>query len=180
MKNESAVEFDTQSRVHIGLVVANRERSIAFYRELLGQEPVKLRPGYAKFEVTEPPLNLTLNEGPAKPARPGTVSHFGVQVKSSAEVKRMTERFREAGMKTNTEESVACCYAVQDKVWVSDPDGNAWEVFVVLDNEASEYAPNRREAGSGTACCDPADCNPAPGQSNQPCCAEAAAAEVTV
>ncbi len=88
MKNESAVEFDTQSRIHIGLVVANRERSIAFYRELLGQEPAKLRPGYAKFEVAEPPLNLTLNEGAAQPVCPGTASHFGVQVKSTAEVKR--------------------------------------------------------------------------------------------
>ena len=180
MKNESAVDFDTQRRVHIGLVVANRERSIAFYRKLFGQEPAKLRPGYAKFEVAEPPLNLTLNQGSTETVRPGTVSHFGVQVKSSAEVKRMTERFQQAGVKTSTEESVACCYAVQDKVWASDPDGNAWEVFVVLDNEASEYAPNRREAGSGTACCDPADCDPAPGQSDPTCCAEAAAGEVTV
>ena len=180
MKNESAVDFDTQRRVHIGLVVANRERSIAFCRELFGQEPAKLRPGYAKFEVAEPPLNLTLNEGPAQQARPGTISHFGVQVKSTAEVKRMTERFQQAGVKTSTEERVACCYAVQDKVWASDPDGNAWEVFVVLDNEASEYAPNRSEAGSGTACCDPADCDSAPGQSDPACCAEAAAAEVTV
>ena len=91
----------------------------------LAREPTKLRLGYAKFEVAQPPLNLTLNENSAMPLRPGTASHFGVQVKSTAEVKRMTERFQQAGMESSTEESVACCYAVQDKVWVSDPDGNA-------------------------------------------------------
>ena len=179
MKNESAVEFDTQSRVHIGLVVADRERSIGFYRELFGQEPTKLRLGYAKFEVAQPPLNLTLTENSAMPVRPGTASHFGVQVKSTAEVKRMTERFQQAGMKSSTEESVACCYAVQDKVWVSDPDGNAWEVFVVLDNEASQYAPKNGEARSD-GCCEPADCSPAPGQNDQTCCGGSTTAEVTV
>ena len=191
MKNQSAVQFDTQSRVYIGLAVANRERSVAFYRDLFRQEPTKLRPGYAKFEVAEPPLNLTLNEGSTKsgdstqkggstkPQRSGTVSHFGVQVKSSAEVKRMTQRFQQAGIQTSTEERVACCYAVQDKVWVSDPDGNAWEVFVVLDNEASEYASNTSEAGSETACCQPADCNPGPELSDYTCCAGATVAKVT-
>ena len=185
MKNESAVQFDTQSRVHIGLAVADRERSIAFYRDLFGQAPTKLRPGYAKFEVAEPPLNLTLNEcstkteGSTKPPHPGTVSHFGVQVKSGAEVKRMTERLQQAGMKTSREESVACCYAVQDKVWVSDPDGNAWEVFVVLDNESSDYAPGKSEADPETTCCEPADCNPAPGDSDYTCCAVTTAAEVS-
>ena len=82
MKNESAVQFETDSRIHMGLAVRNLERSVAFYRTLFGQGPTKTRPGYAKFEVAEPPVNLALNEvgGATGPNNP--VAHFGIQVKS--------------------------------------------------------------------------------------------------
>jgi catechol 2,3-dioxygenase-like lactoylglutathione lyase family enzyme len=86
VKNESAVQFETDSRIHMGLAVQNLERSVAFYRTLFGQQPTKTRPRYAKFEVAEPPVNLALNEvgGATGPNNP--VAHFGIQVKTSAAV----------------------------------------------------------------------------------------------
>ena len=116
MKHESAVEFETNSRIHMGLAVKNLERSVAFYRSLFGQEPTKTRPRYAKFEVAEPPVNLALNEvgGDTGPNNP--VAHFGIQVKSTEAVKTIAGRLKDAGLKTKTEENVTCCYAVQNKV----------------------------------------------------------------
>jgi catechol 2,3-dioxygenase-like lactoylglutathione lyase family enzyme len=140
MKGESAVQFQTQSRIHLGLAVRDLARSEAFYAALLGQGPTKTRPHYAKFEVAEPPVNLALNEvrGPTGTSHP--VAHFGIQVKSTEAVCRMADRLREAGLVTTVEDQVTCCYAVQNKVWATDPDGNKWEVYVVLDNEGPHYA----------------------------------------
>ena len=147
MKSESAVQFDTDSRVHIALAVNDLEKSVAFYRALLGQEPTKTRPGYAKFEVAEPPVNLALNAvgGTTGPNNP--VAHFGIQVKSTAAVEVAARRLREAGLATRDEKNVTCCYAVQDKVWATDPDGNKWEVYVVLDNDGAHHDSSR------SACC---------------------------
>lgn len=139
MPNQSAVDFATDTRIHVALESADIERSTAFYRTLLGQKPTKVKPGYAKFEVADPPVNLTLNAVSTGPARAAGVSHFGVQVKSTDAVEAMTKRFEDAGLLTKIEDDVTCCYAVQDKVWVNDPDGNAWEVFVVLDNSPAEH-----------------------------------------
>ncbi|MBI1354644.1 MAG: glyoxalase/bleomycin resistance/dioxygenase family protein [Acidobacteria bacterium] len=142
---QSAVEFAANTRVHIALDSKDVERSIAFYRILFAQEPTKVRPGYAKFEVADPALNLSLNASAT--ARPAA-SHFGVQVKSSEAVAEATERFRAAGLATEIEENVTCCYAVQDKVWVKDPDGNAWEIFVVLEADTAEHG----KAQEGQCC----------------------------
>src|SRR5215213_9677361 len=146
MKNESAVQFETDRRIHLGLAVKNLERSVAFYRTLFGQEPTKTRSGYAKFEVAEPPVNLALNEvgGATGPNNP--VAHFGIQVKSTAAVGEVAARLNEAGLETAAEENVTCCYAVQNKAWATDPDGNRWEVYVVLDNDAAHHQ-------SPSACC---------------------------
>lgn len=133
---QSAVEFATNTRIHVALAASDVERSIAFYTTLLGEPPTKVRPGYAKFEPAEPPVNLTLNQSDHTAGDKPGAAHFGVQVKTTEAVAEATKRFGLAGIKTETEEQVACCYAVQDKVWASDPDGNRWEVFVVLDNEA--------------------------------------------
>jgi catechol 2,3-dioxygenase-like lactoylglutathione lyase family enzyme len=154
MTSDSAVQFDTNSRIHVGLVARNLGRSVEFYRVLLGQEPTKTRPGYAKFEVGDPPLNLALNEtgGPTGPNNP--VSHFGIQVKSTGAVRKMTERLDAAGLGTRVEENTTCCYAVQNKVWASDPDGNKWEVFVVLDNEGASHG------SPSSDCCRPAESTP--------------------
>jgi catechol 2,3-dioxygenase-like lactoylglutathione lyase family enzyme len=153
MKNESAVQFETDSRIHTGLAVMDLERSVAFYRTLFGQGPTKTRPRYAKFEVAEPPVNLALNEvgGATGPNNP--VAHFGIQVKSTAAVEAVAARLNEAGLDTAAEENVTCCYAVQNKVWATDPDGNKWEVYVVLDNDATQHHSTR------TGCCaDKPDC----------------------
>lgn len=147
MQSESAVQFATESRIHIALAVADLEQSVAFYRVLFGQGPTKARPGYAKFEVAEPPVNLALNAvgGTTGPNHP--VAHFGIQVKSSAAVAAVARRLREAGLATRDEENVTCCFAVQNKVWATDPDGNKWEVYVVLDNDGAHHH------SSQSACC---------------------------
>jgi catechol 2,3-dioxygenase-like lactoylglutathione lyase family enzyme len=148
MNRQSAVEFATPTRVHVGIGVRDLERSIAFYRHLFAQEPTKLRPRYAKFEVADPPVNLTLNEGRSEDVKSSAASHFGVQVKSTDAVLEMAERLRAAGLAPEMEEATTCCYAVQDKAWVTDPDSNAWEIFVVLDADAPAY-----KANGATTCC---------------------------
>ena len=147
MNGQSAVEFATPTRVHIGLSVRDTERSATFYQHLFAQEPTKVRPGYAKFEVADPPVNLTLNADAERQTRPGPSAHFGVQVKSTETVARIAARLRAAGLSPHLEDAVSCCYAVQDKAWVTDPDGNAWEVFVVLDADAPDYTRKKRNAG---------------------------------
>ena len=130
---QSAVQF---LKAHLALNVRDVARSIEFYRKLLGLEPAKVRPGYAKFDVAVPPLNLTLNEVPFNER--GALSHLGLQVATSDDVLRMRARWREAGLDTYDEMQTNCCYALQDKTWVRDPDGNEWEAFVVLqDNLAA-------------------------------------------
>jgi catechol 2,3-dioxygenase-like lactoylglutathione lyase family enzyme len=117
-------------KAHLALNVRNVERSIEFYKNLLAIEPSKVRPGYAKFDVQNPPLNLTLKE--AAFAERGALSHLGIQVGSTADVLQMRQRWAEAGLITRDEMQTNCCYATQDKTWVQDPDGNEWEAFVVL------------------------------------------------
>jgi len=143
-EQKSAVEFATTTRVHISMNVREVEQSLTFYRVLFGQEATKVRPGYAKFEVAEPPVNFTLNQHPVFSVAGNALSHLGIQVKSTREVLAAKERFVASGLTTFDEDNVTCCYAVQDKVWVTDPDGNSWEVFVVLDADAPEHSANRQ------------------------------------
>ena len=117
-------------RIHVSLNVADIDASVLFYRRLFGVQPSKVRPGYAKFDLQSPPVNFSLNQG--KPEKPGTLSHLGIQVSSTQEVLAMRDRWREAGLDPRDEMQTDCCYALQDKAWVRDPDGNEWEVFVVL------------------------------------------------
>ena len=117
------------SRVQLALNVSNLDDAVAFYSKLFATEPAKLRPGYANFAIAEPPLKLVLVEGHGEP---GTLNHLGVEVESTAEVGAATTRLAHEGLVTATEDEVACCYAVQDKVWVDDPDGAPWEVYTVL------------------------------------------------
>lgn len=145
----SAVHFAGETRIHIGLDVTNVDRSVDFYRVLFGVEPVKRRPGYAKFECAEPRVNLSLNEGTASARTAGGSLHYGVQVKSTEAVGEAVARFRAAGLAVREEARTTCCYAVQDKVWVEDPDGNPWEVFVVLEADAERRVDQDR---SGQCC----------------------------
>lgn len=126
-------------KAHISINVRNVERSIDFYRRMLGIEPSKVRTGYAKFDVQDPPLNLALNEVPDLPSS-GALSHLGLQVSSTGDVLAMRERWAEAGLITRDEMNTNCCYANQNKTWVDDPDGNAWEAFVVLRDNLPEEA----------------------------------------
>ena len=133
---------------HISINVRNVERSIAFYRQMLGIEPSKVRTGYAKFDVQNPPLNLALNEVPTL-TDPGALSHLGLQVGSTDDVLATRLRWKAAGLLTRDEMQTDCCYAKQDKTWVHDPDGNEWEVFVVLEDNLPESATAK------AACCVP-------------------------
>ena len=136
------------SRVQLALRVADLEASIAFYTKLFGTEPAKRRPGYANFAITEPPLKLVLLEG--QPGEPTRMDHLGVEVTTIDEVTAATARLAAEGLPTATEEDTACCYAVQDKVWVTGPGTEPWEVYVVkADSDILD-----KDAGS--ICCAPA------------------------
>ncbi len=140
MEKESPKEVQTL-KAHLAMNVENVERSLDFYRKMLGIEPSKVRRGYAKFDVQNPPLNLTLNELPGVVS--GALSHLGIQVASTEDVLAVRERWHKEGFETHDEMQTNCCYAIQDKTWVLDPDGNQWEVFVVLEDNLAET----------TACC---------------------------
>ncbi len=117
------------SRVQLALNVSNVEEAVEFYTKLLGTEPAKRRPGYANFAVEDPNLKLVLIENGGKP---GSLNHLGIEVDGTGTVASTTARLREEGLATAVEDEVACCYAVQDKVWVHDQDGAPWEVYAVL------------------------------------------------
>ncbi len=117
------------SRVQLAINVADLDEAIGFYSKLFATEPAKVRPGYANFAVAEPPLKLVLVEGQGDP---GTLNHLGVEVASTDDVAAATARLSGAGLATATEDEVACCFAVQDKVWVDGPGGEPWEIYTVL------------------------------------------------
>ncbi len=136
------------SRVQLALRVADLEGSIAFYSKLFGAEPAKRRPGYANFAIAEPPLKLVLLQGTA--GEPTRMDHLGVEVVTTEEVTAAADRLAAEGLSTATEEDTACCYAVQDKVWVTGPGSEPWEVYVVkADSDILD-----KDAGS--VCCAPA------------------------
>lgn len=185
---------------HISLNVKNVTESVEFYKRLFGIEPLKFikdspalvrkqdgqesekpRLGYAKFDVENPPLNFVLNEVPYSEG--GTLSHLGIQVASTDDVLKTRERWTEAGLLTVDEMKVDCCYALQDKTWARDPDGNEWEVFVVLENTepAAEACACGDKVSHGelmaepaaistAACCTPNQKATTIGATNQPCC----------
>jgi catechol 2,3-dioxygenase-like lactoylglutathione lyase family enzyme len=140
-------------KAHLAINVGDVERSIGFYKKMFGIEPSKVRTGYAKFDVQDPPLNFTLNQVPF--SGPGALSHMGIQVASTDDVLAMKARWENSGLVPREEMQTTCCYALQDKAWVHDPDGNEWEVFAVLKDNLREEARNE----AGMACCTPASAN---------------------
>jgi catechol 2,3-dioxygenase-like lactoylglutathione lyase family enzyme len=181
---------------HISLNVSNIDQSVDFYKKLFGVEPLKYiqsestvhsivrdaageqrekpRMGYAKFDVENPPLNFVLNEVPFSEG--GTLSHLGIQAASTDDVLQTRERWIESGLLTVDEMKVDCCYALQDKTWARDPDGNEWEVFVVLENtepagEACDCGTKVEHAELSTAvCCTPAQKASTIAATNSTCC----------
>ena len=121
---------------HLAINVGNVAASIDFYTKMFGVEPSKVRTGYAKFDVESPALNFTLNQVPS--VERGALSHLGIQVATSEDVKALRTEWEERGLLPRDEMQTTCCYALQDKAWVQDPDGNEWEVFVVLKDNLSE------------------------------------------
>jgi len=139
------------SRVQLALRVADLEASIAFYSKLFGAEPAKRRQGYANFAIAEPPLKLVLIEGQG--GEQTRMDHLGVEVASTDEVAQATDRLKTAGLATFEENDTSCCYALQDKVWVTGPGKEPWEVYVVKAD-----TDHLAKAGAGTDCCAGTSC----------------------
>ncbi|WP_441245117.1 ArsI/CadI family heavy metal resistance metalloenzyme [Kitasatospora sp. McL0602] len=138
------------SRVQLALRVADLEGSIAFYSKLFGAEPAKRRPGYANFAIAEPPLKLVLLEG--RPGEDTRLDHLGVEVATTEDVTATTDRLKDAGLATFEENDTSCCYALQDKVWVTGPGKEPWEVYVVK-ADAETLGKSAATDGDGDACC---------------------------
>ena len=132
---QGQADFFGDCRLHISLNVSDLRQSVDFYRVFFGENPVKVREGYAKFSVTDPPLNFSVNEFPKNIISEG---HLGVQVKNTRFVREALARFQAEQFKLVEEDQVECCYAVQSKFWVADPDGHRWEIFVTTEPDASE------------------------------------------
>ncbi len=164
------------ARVQLALNVSDVDAAVDFYSKLFGVEPAKRRPGYANFAVDVPPLKLVLIENPQARGSgvAGALNHLGVEVESTEQVHAATARLAEQGLATATEQATTCCYAVQDKVWVDDPDGAPWEVYTVLGDAEQGVATEPRATEPratepravdpdvpGSACaCGPAGCGP--------------------
>lgn len=138
------------SRVQLALNVADINESVEFYSKLFGTEPTKREPGYANFAISNPPLKLVLMEVHSQRGEGvvGALNHLGVEVESADEVVQATEKLTGAGLDPEVQDGTTCCFAVQDKVWVNDPDGAPWEVYTVLADATSESG----IAGDGTCC----------------------------
>ncbi len=119
------------SRVQLALNVSDLDEAVAFYSKLFATQPRKVRPGYANFAIAEPPLKLVLMAGDGAP---GTLNHLGVEVDDTEAVATAHARLEGEGLTCAVEDEVACCYAVQDKVWVDAPDGEPWEIYTVLED----------------------------------------------
>ncbi len=141
------------SRVQLALNVDDLERAVAFYSTLFDTEPAKRKPGYANFVIEQPPLKLVLLENTGQG---GTINHLGVEVETSGQVHGEIARLSEAGLFTEEQIATTCCFATQDKAWVTGPDAEKWEVYTVLaDSENFGAAPGfaARDAEAVQVCC---------------------------
>ena len=140
------------SRVQLALNVTDLDAAVDFYSKLFETEPAKRRPGYANFAIIEPPLKLVLIEGGAgrEIGVAGALNHLGVELDTPEEVQAATRRLSAEGLEPDVQESTTCCYALQDKAWVNDPDGAPWEIYTVLAD-----APQETDLGCSTEGCAP-------------------------
>lgn len=146
-------------KMHVGINVTDLNKSIEFYSKVFNTEPVKVKPDYAKFLLEDPGLNFTLN---LKDKVTGNqVGHFGFQVENLKEVLQHKERLEKLGFFAREEMDVTCCYATQDKFWVTDPNGNEWEFFYTIgdvesmatDTSCCTTQPVKVEIKSSSSCC---------------------------
>jgi catechol 2,3-dioxygenase-like lactoylglutathione lyase family enzyme len=140
-------EGTIMSRVQLALRVADLEASVEFYSKLFGATPAKRRPGYANFAITEPPLKLVLLEG--ETGEETRMDHLGVEVEHTDLVAAASNRLADAGLATRVENNTTCCYAVQDKVWVTGPGNEPWEVYTVT----GDARPDLEGTTTAPACC---------------------------
>lgn len=138
------------SRIQLAINVSDLDAAVDFYGRLFDVEPHKRRAGYANFAIDEPPLKLVLFEAPGEGA---TLNHLGVEVGTTAEVTAATRRLATQGLATDVREGEVCCYAEQDKVWVTDPDGARWEVYAITDDAPVDAT---QDVAVAEACCDDA------------------------
>lgn len=140
------------SRVQLALNVSDVDAAVAFYSQLFQTEPAKRRPGYANFAIANPPLKLVLIENPQAAGR---LNHLGVEVETTAEVMTETHRLKALNLLTISEDRVDCCYALQNKVWVDDPDGAPWEIYTVLADSPGQgqMQPTQVKSENANACC---------------------------
>jgi catechol 2,3-dioxygenase-like lactoylglutathione lyase family enzyme len=136
------------ARAQLALNVDDLDEAITFYSKLFNTSPAKIKPGYANFAITDPPLKLVLIENPGQG---GTLNHLGVEVESSDAVHAEIARLADGGMFTEDEMGATCCFATQDKVWVTGPGGERWEVYTVLAD--AETLGSSSQADGGFACC---------------------------
>jgi catechol 2,3-dioxygenase-like lactoylglutathione lyase family enzyme len=155
------------SRVQLALNVADLDAAIDFYTKLFATQPAKIRNGYANFAIDEPPLKLVLIEHPEGRGHgaSGALNHLGVEVETAEEVQVATARLTGQGLDPHVQVATTCCYAVQDKAWVDDPDGAPWEFYTVLADAPEETGLGCSTgscqlepvtvdvAGSGSSCC---------------------------
>ena len=139
------------SRLQLALNVTDLEAAVAFYGKLFAVEPAKRKPGYANFEVADPPLKLVLFEA----AEGGTLNHLGVETETAAEVTAAEARLTGTGLETTGIDDTICCYASKVETWVTDPDGARWEWYVKT-GDADQIGPGGDDATAGDAvCCAP-------------------------
>lgn len=142
------------SRVQLALNVSNVDEAVVFYSKLFNAEPSKRKPGYANFAIDNPALKLVLIENSDEGVG-GTLNHLGVEVESPEEVGSAQTRLAQDGLVTQIEDNVTCCYAVQDKVWVHDPDNAPWEIYTVIE-DAEQMKTTGLEitsSGESSVCC---------------------------
>jgi catechol 2,3-dioxygenase-like lactoylglutathione lyase family enzyme len=145
------------ARLQLALNVSDLTEAITFYTKLFGSAPAKVQPGYANFALTDPPLKLVLVEDPETRVAgvAGALNHLGVEVTTPDEVGDASRRLHLEGLETEQQLATTCCFAVQDKIWVEDPDRTPWEIYTVLADAPTDSTRD----GDGT-CCVPAGLAP--------------------
>lgn len=146
------------SRLQLALNVSDLERAVAFYSSLFATEPNKIKPGYANFVIADPPLKLVLFEHEGAGEK---LNHLGIEVESTSEVTAAAERLADAGLAPSAPAAETCCYAESDKTWLTDSDGDPWEIYVV-NADVDEF---------GTSLSAPKVTTPAPDRTRRGCCA---------